>query len=221
MEAPHHDALTHQALRGIALMSTESIQPNCSNNAAWNDPSAGMGLRLLALLGSVVLTLFNPQVRIDRRGFAIGLVGWLLAAAAAYALMDPIADAAWISDSAILVIAKIYGWAAGLWSIGVTVLCARRAHDCGFRAPGHCCSLQPGSISSFCLHASACRGAQRAWHGPGPMMRPNFFTARIKRSAGTNNHPNEGRCGKIAHCTSFFLFERQTQWLMQSARACW
>ena len=83
MEAPHHDALTHQALRGIALMSTESIQPNCSNNAAWNDPSAGMGLRLLALLGSVVLTLFNPQVRIDRRGFAIGLVGWLLAAAAA------------------------------------------------------------------------------------------------------------------------------------------
>ena len=89
MEAPHHDALTHQALRGIALMSTESIQPNCSNNAAWNDPSAGMGLRLLALLGSVVLTLFNPQVRIDRRGFAIGLVGWLLAAAAAYALMDP------------------------------------------------------------------------------------------------------------------------------------
>ena len=115
MEAPHHDALTHQALRGIALMSTESIQPNCSNNAAWNDPSAGMGLRLLALLGSVVLTLFNPQVRIDRRGFAIGLVGWLLAAAAAYALMDPIADAAWISDSAILVIAKIYGWAAGLW----------------------------------------------------------------------------------------------------------
>lgn len=61
MEAPHHDALTHQALRGIALMSTESIQPNCSNNAAWNDPSAGMGLRLLALLGSVVLTLFNPQ----------------------------------------------------------------------------------------------------------------------------------------------------------------
>ena len=65
MEAPHHDALTHQALRGIALMSTESIQPNCSNNAAWNDPSAGMGLRLLALLGSVVLTLFNPQVRID------------------------------------------------------------------------------------------------------------------------------------------------------------
>ena len=101
MEAPHHDALTHQALRGIALMSTESIQPNCSNNAAWNDPSAGMGLRLLALLGSVVLTLFNPQVRIDRRGFAIGLVGWLLAAAAAYALMDPIADAAWISDSAI------------------------------------------------------------------------------------------------------------------------
>ena len=114
MEAPHHDALTHQALRGIALMSTESIQPNCSNNAAWNDPSAGMGLRLLALLGS-----------------AIGLVGWLLAAAAAYALMDPIADAAWISDSAILVIAKIYGWAAGLWSIGVTVLCARRAHDFG------------------------------------------------------------------------------------------
>ena len=106
MEAPHHDALTHQALRGIALMSTESIQPNCSNNSAWNDPSAGMGLRLLALLGSVVLTLFNPQVRIDRRGFAIGLVGWLLAAAAAYALMDPIADAAWISDSAILVIAK-------------------------------------------------------------------------------------------------------------------
>lgn len=131
MEAPHHDALTHQALRGIALMSTESIQPNCSNNAAWNDPSAGMGLRLLALLGSVVLTLFNPQVRIDRRGFAIGLVGWLLAAAAAYALMDSIADAAWISDSAILVIAKIYGWAAGLWSIGVTVLCARRAHDFG------------------------------------------------------------------------------------------
>lgn len=131
METPHHDALTHQALRGIALMSTESIQPNCSNNAAWNDPSAGMGLRLLALLGSVVLTLFNPQVRIDRRGFAIGLVGWLLAAAAAYALMDPIADAAWISDSAILVIAKIYGWAAGLWSIGVTVLCARRAHDFG------------------------------------------------------------------------------------------
>lgn len=204
MEAPHHDALTHQALRGIALMSTESIQPNCSNNAAWNDPSAGMGLRLLALLGSVVLTLFNPQVRIDRRGFAIGLVGWLLAAAAAYALMDPIADAAWISDSAILVIAKIYGWAAGLWSIGVTVLCARRAHVLGFRAPGHCCSLQPGSISSFCLHASVCRGVQRAWHGPGPMMRPNFSTARIKRSAETNNHPNEGRCGKIAHCTRYF-----------------
>ena len=151
MEAPHHDALTHQALRGIALMSTESIQPNCSNNSAWNDPSAGMGLRLLALLGSVVLTLFNPQVRIDRRGFAIGLVGWLLAAAAAYALMDPIADAAWISDSAILVIAKIYGWAAGLWSIGVTVLCARRAHDLGSRGPGHCCSLQPVSISSFLL----------------------------------------------------------------------
>ena len=208
MEAPHHDALTHQALRGIALMSTESIQPNCSNNAAWNDPSAGMGLRLLALLGSVVLTLFNPQVRIDRRGFAIGLVGWLLAAAAAYALMDPIADAAWISDSAILVIAKIYGWAAGLWSIGVTVLCARRAHDFGLSG-------------AWALLLSACRGAQRAWHGPGPMMRPNFFTARIKRSAGTNNHPNEGRCGKIAHCTRYFLFERQTQWLMQSARACW
>ena len=28
-------------------------------------------------------------------------------------------------------VAKIYGWAAGLWSIGVTVLCARRAHDFG------------------------------------------------------------------------------------------
>ena len=100
-------------------------------NPAWNDPTAGIFLRALALLGGIVLVLFNPQVRVDRRGFAVGLAGWAAAAAAAYLLMDPIADAEWISDQAIVVIAQIYSWAAGLWSVGVTVLFARRAHDFG------------------------------------------------------------------------------------------
>ena len=163
MEAPHHDALTHQALRGIALMSTESIQPNCSNNAAWNDPSAGMGLRLLALLGSVVLTLFNPQVRIDRRGFAIGLVGWLLAAAAAYALMDPIADAAWISDSAILVIAKIYG-SGPLEHRRNRALCKKSARFWAFGRLGTAALCSRGQYPlSACMSLSA--GASR-----GPSM---------------------------------------------------
>ena len=57
-------------------------------NPAWNDPTAGIFLRALALLGGIVLVLFNPQVRVDRRGFAVGLAGWAAAAAAAYLLMD-------------------------------------------------------------------------------------------------------------------------------------
>lgn len=89
-------------------------------------------VRALALLGRLFLLLFNPQVRTDRLGFLRGLALWAAAGAAAWLLMDPIADAEWISDAALVVIARIYAWAAGLWSVALMVLAARRCHDLGW-----------------------------------------------------------------------------------------
>ena len=99
-------------------------------------PSPGCGgpvfVRALALLGRLFLLLFNPQVRTDRLGFLRGLALWAAAGAAAWLLMDPIADAEWISDAALVVIARIYASAAGLWSAALMVLAARRCHDLGW-----------------------------------------------------------------------------------------
>lgn len=79
--------------------------------------------------------------------------------------MDPIADAAWISDSAILVIAKIYGWAAGLWSIGVTVLVQEERTIWAGRL-GTAALCGRGQYPLLGWHAFACRGVQRAWRWP-------------------------------------------------------
>ncbi|WP_295480766.1 DUF805 domain-containing protein [uncultured Sutterella sp.] len=89
-------------------------------------------VQTLALVGRVFLLLFNPQVRTGRLGFLRGLALWAAAGAAAWLLMDPIADAQWISDAALVVIARIYAWAAGLWSVALMVLAARRCHDLGW-----------------------------------------------------------------------------------------
>lgn len=100
-------------------------------NPAWQNDRAGFFVRIFALLGRLALLLFCPQARVGRLAFAAGLAGWCAAGWAGYALMDPIADAEWISDAAIVRIAALYGWAATLWNVGVTVLAARRAHDWG------------------------------------------------------------------------------------------
>lgn len=101
-------------------------------------PSPSLGcsdpafVRALALVGRLFLLLFNPQVRTSRLGFLRGLALWAAAGAGAWLLMDPIADAEWISDAALVVIARIYAWAAGLWSVVLMVLAARRCHDLGW-----------------------------------------------------------------------------------------
>lgn len=96
---------------------------------------AGAGLApavsVFAWLGSLFLRIFNPQVRADRRTFARGLLIWSAFGLLGWLLMDPIADAEWISDEALLRIAMVYSWAYGFWSFALFVLAARRCHDCG------------------------------------------------------------------------------------------
>lgn len=96
---------------------------------------AGSGLMpavsAFAWFGLFFLRVFNPQIRADRAAFARGLILWAALGVAAWLLMDPIADAEWISDKALLRIAMIYSWASGFWSFALFVLTARRCHDCG------------------------------------------------------------------------------------------
>ncbi|MDO5532055.1 DUF805 domain-containing protein [Sutterella sp.] len=83
----------------------------------------------LAVLGKLFLAAFNPQVRAGRGQFARGLALWGACGVAGWLSLDPVADATWISDEAIVVIARVYSWATALWSIGLFVLLARRCHD--------------------------------------------------------------------------------------------
>lgn len=126
---------------------------------------AGLFVEPLALLGRIAAALFYPQLRIGRAAFARGLLLWLLAGTAGYLLMDPIADAQWISDAALTHIARAYGWAYGLLSAGVTVLAARRVHDWGLAGAWALLLSAPGLNMLFlaaCLFIPG-REAGRAW----------------------------------------------------------
>lgn len=84
-----------------------------------------------ALLGALFMRLYWPQCRIGRVTFAKGFALWALLGGAGYWLLDPIADAAWISDETIVAIAKALPWLTGAWMLALMALLARRAHDWG------------------------------------------------------------------------------------------
>ena len=77
------------------------------------------------------MRLYWPQCRIGRADFLKAFLLWAMIGAGGYSLLDPIADAAWISDEMIVVIAEALPWLTGIWMLALMAMLARRAHDWG------------------------------------------------------------------------------------------
>ena len=84
-----------------------------------------------AALGALFMRLYWPQCRMGRRAFLKGFAIWALLGIGSYQLLDPIADAAWISDEAIVAVARALPWLTGAWMLALMAMLARRAHDWG------------------------------------------------------------------------------------------
>lgn len=101
---------------------------------------------------ALICALFSPKGRTDRRGYARGLV--LLGAAAwgVWQLLDPIADAEWIPDAALLWIGQGISILSGFWLIALFALSARRAHDLGLSgAWGLLAAVPPINLGALVL----------------------------------------------------------------------
>ncbi len=87
--------------------------------------------RGLGRAGTLAARVWNPQRRTSRRAFARELAVWMVFGLAGWLSLDPIADAEWISDEALIEIAKFFSIVAELWVFAFFALAARRAHDLG------------------------------------------------------------------------------------------
>lgn len=116
MEAPIVDAL--RGAQSVIPIKTRSAFVSAN---AVNAPRAY----------TLICALFSPKGRIDRRGFARGLALLGALALGVWQLLDPIADAEWISDAALLWIGQGISVLSGFWIIALLALSARRAHDLG------------------------------------------------------------------------------------------
>lgn len=90
------------------------------------------GVHLLACVGEGFLCIYNPQCRTSRKRFAKEVLLWLSFGLLGWLSLDPIADAEWISDEMIVVIARVVGVLAAAWSAALFPMLARRFHDAGF-----------------------------------------------------------------------------------------
>lgn len=132
--------------------------------AAGPDP-AGAAARLAGI--------FSPQACTDRSGFAAGLVLLAAAAGAVWMLLDPLADAAWIPDEALVWIARGLGLLSGLWTLALVALSARRAHDLGLSGAWGLLAAVPPFNSIFLVLGLVLPGsaaARDAW-SPGRTLR--------------------------------------------------
>lgn len=121
-------------------------------------PSGSAWITGLALLGHLVLRIYDPRRRDGRLAFLRGLFVWALLGGCAYALIDPIADAEWISDRALCAIASVYAALSGFWMAALLALCARRAHDLGLSGAWALIVAAPGANAFFLLLALALPG---------------------------------------------------------------
>lgn len=82
---------------------------------------------------------FCPQFRSGRRLYALETTGALLAGLFLWLMINPIADAEFISDEMLTWIGRfVYPLLINLILIFMTVSAARRLHDAGHSGPGHC-----------------------------------------------------------------------------------
>ncbi len=124
-----------------------------------------MLVEALAGLGRLALRIYGTQRRSTRSDFAAGLAVWMAFGAAAWLLIDPIADADWLSDAAVERIARVLSALALLWEFALLALVARRCHDWGL-AGGWALMIAVPPFN-LCLIAAALalpgRSAGRFW----------------------------------------------------------
>lgn len=89
------------------------------------------GVRFFAWVGEGFLTVYDPQRRSSRARFARETLLWALLGLAGWLSLDPIADAAWISDEMLVAVARAVSWCALAWSAALFPMLARRFHDAG------------------------------------------------------------------------------------------
>ncbi len=122
-------------------------------------------MKPLEALGRLALAVYYPQVRTGRAVFAAELALWAAAGVSVWGLLDPIADAEWISDAMLVRIAQVVAVLAGFWNAALFPICARRLHDLGLSGSWALLNAVPGgTIALFVLGlAVPGRRAGRVW----------------------------------------------------------
>lgn len=122
-------------------------------------------VRALAAAARLCVRIYDPQARSGRLVFSRELALWCAAGLAAWLSLDPIADAEWISDEAVVKIAAALPWAAQLWSAALFSIAARRCHDLGLSGAWALLLSMP-PVCALCLPVlllAPGRSAGRAW----------------------------------------------------------
>lgn len=122
-------------------------------------------MKPLEALGRLALAVYYPQVRTGRAVFAAELALWAAAGLSVWSLLDPIADAAWISDAMLVRIAQVVAVLAGFWNAALFSICARRLHDLGLSGSWALMNAVPGGTIALVVLGLSLpgRSAGRVW----------------------------------------------------------